>query len=94
LADRFASVLAAAAVQGQQGFAWYSGSSNPWDNPGGFVNTVGSSLASTVSAASTAPGSSSGSAAEDRRVAEAAEAEAAAGNYQAGRFRTTVGSLW
>ena len=60
-ADRFASVLAAAAVQGQQGFAWYSGSSNPWDNPGGFVNTVGSSLASTVSAASTAPGSSSGS---------------------------------
>ena len=60
-ADRFAAVLAAAAVQGRQGFAWYSGSSNPWDNPGGFVNTVGSSLASTVSSASTAPGSSSGS---------------------------------
>jgi hypothetical protein len=60
-ADRFAAVLAAAAVQGQQGFAWYSGSSNPWQNPGGFVNTVGSSLASTVSSASTAPGSSSGS---------------------------------
>jgi uncharacterized membrane protein YgcG len=60
-ADRFAAVLAAAAVQGRQGFAWYSGSSNPWDNPGGFVNRVGSSLASTVSSASTAPGSSSGS---------------------------------
>jgi uncharacterized membrane protein YgcG len=60
-ADRFASVLAAAAVQGRPGFAWYSGSSNPWDNPGDFVNTVGSSLASTVSSASTAPGSSSGS---------------------------------
>jgi uncharacterized membrane protein YgcG len=60
-ADRFATVLAAAAVQGRQGFAWYSGSSNPWDNPGGFVNTVGSSLASTVSSASAAPGSSSGS---------------------------------
>ena len=60
-ADRFASVLAAAAVQGQQGFAWYSGSSDPWNNPGSFVNTMGSSLASTVSSASTAPGSSSGS---------------------------------
>lgn len=60
-ADRFAAVLAAAAVQGRQGFAWYSGSSNPWNNPSGFVNTVGSSLASTVSSASTAPGSSSGS---------------------------------
>jgi uncharacterized membrane protein YgcG len=60
-ANRFAGVLAAAAVQGQQGFLWYSGSSNPWDNPGGFADTVGSSLASTISSASTAPGSSSGS---------------------------------
>jgi len=61
-ADRFAAVLAAAAVQGrQQGFAWYSGSSDPWSNPGGFVSTMGSSLASTVSSASSAPGSSSGS---------------------------------
>ena len=61
-ADRFASVLAAAATQGgRQGFAWYSGSSDPWSNPGTFVNTIGSSLASTVSSASSAPGSSSGS---------------------------------
>jgi uncharacterized membrane protein YgcG len=60
-ADRFSGVLAAAATQGQQGFSWYSGSSNPWSNPGSFVSTVGSSLASTVSSASTAPGSRSGS---------------------------------
>jgi uncharacterized membrane protein len=61
-ADRFRDVLAAASVQGQsQGFAWYSGSGNPWDDTGSFVDDVGSSLASTVSSASTAPGSSSGS---------------------------------
>jgi uncharacterized membrane protein YgcG len=60
-AERFASVLAAAAAQGQQGFAWYSGSGSPWNNPTGFVDNVGSSLASTISTASTAPGSSSGS---------------------------------
>ncbi|MEO6361141.1 MAG: DUF2207 domain-containing protein [Sphingomicrobium sp.] len=60
-ADRFSGVLAAAATQGQQGFAWYSGQSSPWNDTGGFVATVGSSLASTVSSASTAPGSSSGS---------------------------------
>ncbi len=61
-ADRFRGVLAAASVQGQaQGFAWYSGSGNPWDDAGSFVDDVGSSLASTISSASTAPGSSSGS---------------------------------
>ncbi len=60
-ADRFAPVLAAAAAQGQQGFAWYSGSHSPWSDPGHFVGSVGSSLASSVSSASTAPGSSSGS---------------------------------
>ena len=60
-AERFASVLAAAAAQGHQGFAWYSGSSNPWDNPRGFTDAVGSSLASSISSASTAPGSASGS---------------------------------
>ena len=32
-ADRFAGVLAAASAQGQQGFAWYSGSSSPWSAP-------------------------------------------------------------
>jgi uncharacterized membrane protein YgcG len=60
-AERFEAVLAAAAAQGRQGFAWYSGSSSPWNDPGGFVDSVGSSLASAVSSASTAPGSSSGS---------------------------------
>jgi uncharacterized membrane protein len=60
-AKRFAAVLAAAAVQGQQGFAWYAGSSSPWSDPNGFVDSVGSSLASTISSASTAPGSNSGS---------------------------------
>jgi uncharacterized membrane protein YgcG len=60
-ADRFAGILAAAAAQGQRRFAWYAGSSSPWSNPGSFVGTVGSSLASTISSASTAPGSSSGS---------------------------------
>ena len=60
-ADRFAGVLAAAAAQGRQGFYWYSGSGDPWNNPGKFVDSVGSSLESTISSASTAPGSSSGS---------------------------------
>jgi uncharacterized membrane protein len=61
-ADRFRSVLAAASVQGQQqGFAWYSGSRDPWNDSSSFVDDVGSSLASSVSSASTAPGSSSGS---------------------------------
>jgi uncharacterized membrane protein YgcG len=62
-ADRFQSVLAAAAAApgAQQGFLWYSGHSDPWNNPGRFAESVGSSLASTISSASTAPGSSSGS---------------------------------
>ena len=41
-ADRFQSVLAAAAVEGRQQFAWYSGTRSPWDNPGAFVGRVGS----------------------------------------------------
>jgi uncharacterized membrane protein len=60
-ANRFAGVLAAAAAQGHQGFIWYSGSSSPWNNPTGFVDSVGSSLSSTISSASAAPGSGSGS---------------------------------
>ncbi len=60
-ANRFAGVLAAAAAQGQQGFAWYAGSHRPWDDPGRFANDVGSSLSNAISSASTAPGSSSGS---------------------------------
>jgi uncharacterized membrane protein len=59
-AERFQGVLAAASAQGQQSFGWYSGSSNPWDNPTGFVDSVGSSLSSAVGSASTAPGSSGG----------------------------------
>jgi len=65
-ADRFTSMLAAASAAasasgGTSGFAWYSGSSNPWTDTGGFVSSIGASLSSAVSSASTAPGSSSGS---------------------------------
>jgi uncharacterized membrane protein len=61
-ADRFQGVLAEAGTAGrQQQFGWYSGSSSPWSSPGSFVGRVGAGLASTVSSASTAPGSSSGS---------------------------------
>ncbi len=62
-ADRYTGLLAAAAATpgASQGFAWYSGSSSPWSDTGSFVNSIGSSLASTISSASTAPGSSSGS---------------------------------
>lgn len=64
-ADRFASTLAAAsaaaASTGTQPFMWYSGSHDPWSDTGGFVNSLGSSLSSSISSASTAPGSSSGS---------------------------------
>jgi hypothetical protein len=61
-ADKFASVLAAASATGQaQGFVWYSGHNDPWNHTGRFVDSVGSSLSSTVASASTAPGSSSGS---------------------------------
>jgi uncharacterized membrane protein len=61
-ADRFQGVLAAAAAApgGQQGFAWYSGSGSPWNNPTSFVDNVGSSLASTISSASASPSSGSG----------------------------------
>ena len=59
-AKRFEGILAAASVQGQQTFGWYSGSSSPWSNPTGFVDSVGSSLSSAVGSASTAPGSSGG----------------------------------
>ena len=59
-AQRFEGVLAAASVHGQQGFAWYSGSSSPWSDPGAFVGSVGSSLSSAVGSAASAPGSSGG----------------------------------
>lgn len=64
-ADRFTSMLAAASAAqtsgGTSGFLWYSGSSSPWTDAGGFVGSIGDSLSSAVSSASTAPGSSSGS---------------------------------
>ncbi|MCY7279500.1 MAG: DUF2207 domain-containing protein [Sphingomonas bacterium] len=65
-ADRFTSMLAAASAAaatsgGTSGFLWYSGSSSPWTDTGGFVGSIGDSLSSAVSSASTAPGSSSGS---------------------------------
>ena len=61
-ASRFTSVLAAASASGQaQTMGWYSGSSDPWNDPGGFADNVGGSLASTISSASAAPGSSGGS---------------------------------
>jgi hypothetical protein len=62
-AGKFASVLAAAAAEPgrHHGMGWYSGSSDPWSNPGMFASTVGGSLASSVASAATAPGSSSGS---------------------------------
>ncbi|QNN66657.1 DUF2207 domain-containing protein [Sphingomonas lutea] len=60
-ADRFAGVLAAAAARGHSGMAWYSGSHSPWSDPGGFADSIGSSLTNSISSASTAPGSRSGS---------------------------------
>ena len=64
-ADRFTSMLAAASAAAAQGssapFLWYSGSADPWSDTGGFVGSIGDSLSSAVSSASTAPGSSSGS---------------------------------
>jgi uncharacterized membrane protein len=59
-ADKFKDILAAAQAAGYQGFGWYSGSSSPWSSPGSFVSNIGAGLASTLSSASTAPGSSSG----------------------------------
>ena len=57
---KFAAVLAAAAAAGAAAPAWYSG--RHWDagRTGGFAESLGGSLASSVAAASTAPGRSSG----------------------------------
>ena len=63
-ADRFAAVLAAAAAAtgtAAHTASFYSGSGNMWDDPGGFANSLGSSLNSTISSAATSPSSSSGS---------------------------------
>jgi uncharacterized membrane protein YgcG len=62
-ASRFAGVLAVASTAPDQrrGMGWYSGSQNPWSNPGRFAAAMGGALASSAAAASTAPGSRSGS---------------------------------
>ncbi|HWI86676.1 MAG TPA: DUF2207 domain-containing protein [Sphingomonas sp.] len=62
-AERFAGVLATAAAAGATGHAvgWYSGSGDIWSDPGGFADSVGSSLASTISSASASPSSGGGS---------------------------------
>ena len=61
-ADRYTGLLAAAAArQAQAGLCVVFRLVQPVDDTGGFVDSIGSSLASTVSSASTAPGSSSGS---------------------------------
>ena len=61
-ADKFATVLATAAVAGTAAHtaSWYSGDGNLWDDPGKFASSVGSSLNSTISSASSSPSSSSG----------------------------------
>jgi uncharacterized membrane protein YgcG len=57
--NKFAAVLAAAAVAGASAPLWYSSSSGRgW---GGLTEGIGAGLASTLSSSSTAPGSSSGS---------------------------------
>ena len=58
---KFAGVLAAAAVAGAAGYAWYHGSRDWSKDPAGFSSHLGSSVAAAISSASTAPGSSSGS---------------------------------
>lgn len=58
---KFAGVLAAAAVAGAAGYAWYRGSRDWSRDPAGFSSHLGSAVASAISSASTAPGSSSGS---------------------------------
>ena len=63
-ADKFASVLAAAAADpSRQGsyMGWYVGSQIAWTDPGRFAASMGGALASSVASAATAPGSSSGS---------------------------------
>ena len=60
-ANRFAGVLAAASAAGHaQTMSWYSGSSDPWSHTSDFVDSVGSSLSSTVAFASVLFSSSGG----------------------------------
>lgn len=58
-ADKFEDRLKAAAADPgrHDGFLWYSGSRNVWDNPGSFSTAIGASFASTLSTAAAAPSS-------------------------------------
>lgn len=62
-AERFQSQIAAAlaspAAQGTT-MGWYSGNSSPWSDIGGFTNSIGDSLASSIGSASASPSSGSG----------------------------------
>ncbi len=58
---KFTAVLAAAALAGATAPAWYSGSNWNAGNMGGFTESLGSGLATSVASAAQAPGSSSGS---------------------------------
>lgn len=63
-AEKFEDRLAAAAnapARDDGYFAWYSGSRNVWDNPTGFTKAMGSTLASTLGTAASAPSSGGGS---------------------------------
>jgi uncharacterized membrane protein YgcG len=63
-ANRFAAVLAAAAVgaaAGQAASSWYSGDGDIASNPVSFTDRIGSQLSDTIASASTAPGSSDSS---------------------------------
>ncbi len=60
--DKFAAVLAAAAVDGQSYHpGWYRGGGFDVSRVGGFASGLGSSLSGAVASSSSAPGSSSGS---------------------------------
>jgi len=59
-AERFTSVLAAAAAAGTATAVWYSGKSDIASDPGRFASRIGGTLSTTVAAAATAPGSSDG----------------------------------
>ena len=59
--EKFAAVLAAAAVAGATAPAWYSGNSWNTGSMGSFTDSLGSGLATRAASASVAPGSSSSS---------------------------------
>ena len=91
-AERFKDQLAAASAAGQQGFSWYSGHGNVWSNPGSFASSLGSGLASTLSSASTAPGSRSGLGGGGSSGGGGGAAAAVGGDQSAGRLNKVMAS--